>query len=216
MNLLWIGVGSLGLLVSWLLRATMADLLREEARTRVVSIPFAILRLAMARVPHAMRDDLAAEWNAELHYILRGSEGLPITRLIRGIRYAVGLLRAARAVAAGLTGRRRRFGRREGVPMPVTIGDVWEAIENCGFRPEKYQAGMGHAYLEGPDGRWVELPNKSFMDWGLASEELLAILAAWGVQPVASGNYALPARVRPGFGGHTCGVQFHPRSRDGG
>jgi hypothetical protein len=44
------------------------------------------------RVPRDLRDDLAEEWQAELEFVLTGAEGMPLTRLVRGIRYTAGLL----------------------------------------------------------------------------------------------------------------------------
>ncbi len=205
---IWIGIACLTLAFRWLLVA-LADLMSEEARTRLARIPFAIVRLARARLPRDLRDDLAQEWDAELMFVLTGTEGMPITRLLRGTRFALGLLRAAPAVADGLTGRTRRFGRRRRAHMPVAVGDVWEAIDNSCFRPVRYTAAMGTAYLEGSDGRLIRLPNQSFLDWGLASEELLTILASWGVRPVASGRYPMPANVVPGLGRRTWGGPFN-------
>jgi Sigma-70 region 2 len=54
-------------------------------------------------VPPDVREDLAQEWTAELHEILRGAEALPITRLYRGIRYAFGLLWAAPSIGGDLS-----------------------------------------------------------------------------------------------------------------
>jgi hypothetical protein len=41
--------------------------------------------------------------------------------------------------------------------------------------------------------------NRGFMDWGTASDELLAVLRTWGVQPYASGKYPVRPDVSPGF-----------------
>lgn len=43
------------------------------------------------------------------------------------------------------------------------------------------------------------------LDWGDASDDLLAILASWGVQPVASGEYPAPAQVSPEYAKRTWG-----------
>lgn len=74
---------------------------------------------------------------------------------------------------------------------PITLGDVWDALAAAGFRP--YAAGMGHAYLQLPDGRSLSIPNRRFYDHGIASDELLAVIASWGVHPVASGKYPTPS-----------------------
>jgi len=77
----------------------------------------------------------------------------------------------------------------------ITIGDVWDAIDASGFQPANAQAASGTAYLEGADGQMIRLPNQSFMDWGIASDDLLAILNTWGVHPVVSRKYPVPDRV---------------------
>jgi hypothetical protein len=96
-----------------LARLILTDMLKEEARTRLGRLPYVLIRLARARVPQELRDDLAAEWEAELAFLLTGTEGLPVTRLARGIRYSAGLLWSARAISDGLTlgtsGRERRI-----------------------------------------------------------------------------------------------------------
>jgi hypothetical protein len=73
----------------------------------------------------------------------------------------------------------------------VTLGDVWDALDAAGLRASA--AGMGHAYLDLPDGRLLSIPNKSFFDHGIASSDLLAVLATLGVRPTASGNYPTPS-----------------------
>lgn len=67
----------------------------EEARTRIERIPYLITRLAAWLAPHEMRDDLLDEWGAELAYIARAASGLPVTRLVKSLYFAVGLPVAA-------------------------------------------------------------------------------------------------------------------------
>lgn len=96
-----------------LARLILTDMLEEEARTRLGRLPYVLIRLARARVSQELRYALAAEWEAELAFLLTGTEGLPVTRLARGIRYSAGLLWSARAISDGLTlgtsGRERRI-----------------------------------------------------------------------------------------------------------
>jgi hypothetical protein len=75
----------------------------EEIVTRIGGIPSALIRLAASRLPRQARDDLADEWRAELDFILRDTDGLPITRLLRGMRYAIGLLRVSPGTACELS-----------------------------------------------------------------------------------------------------------------
>jgi hypothetical protein len=96
-----------------LLIAVLLDLVKGELRERIERMPYALLRLARLLVPIDLRESLHdEEWLPELQHILDASEGLPLTRLLRGIRYALGLIRGARAVARELAGVRRS-------PMPA-------------------------------------------------------------------------------------------------
>jgi hypothetical protein len=63
--------------------AILGDLVSEEIRGRLDRLPYALIRLAVRRVLPGVREDLAEEWTAELHEILRGAEALPVTRLYR-------------------------------------------------------------------------------------------------------------------------------------
>jgi hypothetical protein len=87
-----------------LIGTVLGELASQEIRTRLDRIPQALIRLAARRVPADLRADRAEEWLADLHEILRGAEALPITRIITGTRYALGLLRASSAIARDLHG----------------------------------------------------------------------------------------------------------------
>ncbi|HTJ72797.1 MAG TPA: PIN-like domain-containing protein [Actinospica sp.] len=85
---------------------------------------------------------------------------------------------------------------------PVRIGDVWEALgdiwnnENpSGFRPKSAQAALGTVYIHGPNDIKARIPNIGFLDWGIASDDLLVALRSWDVYPVASGDYPVPPDV---------------------
>ena len=91
------------LAVAMLLGAVKA-MCQEEIETRIGRVPNALIRLAAARLPRLAREDVADEWRAELDHILRATDGLPITRLLRGMRYAIGLLRVPPGTARELSG----------------------------------------------------------------------------------------------------------------
>lgn len=83
------------------------DAVKEEARTRLERLPFAILHLAARRLPVESREYvLHGEWQPELHYIIAESNGLPLTRLARGICFSLGLLRGAKQIGTDLEGAR--------------------------------------------------------------------------------------------------------------
>jgi hypothetical protein len=86
----------------------------------------------------------------------------------------------------------------------ITIGDVWDALDVRGLRADA--AASGHAYFQLRGDRHLDMPNRGFMDWGTASDELLAVLRTWGVQPRASGKYPMRPEVRPDFAKQPAGL----------
>jgi hypothetical protein len=89
------------------------------------------------------------------------------------------------------------------LPAPITLGDVWDAIKAKLDAPGGFRAvasGMGRTYLLAPDGRTLSLAKPGDHDWRPVSNDLLGLLAEWGVKPVASGRYRIPAPQHPGPG----------------
>ena len=84
----------------------IGDLASEEIRGRLDRLPNALIRLASHRIPGNVRDDLADEWAAEMHAILHGADALPVTRLVRGIRFGLGLLRTSADIGRQLNSRK--------------------------------------------------------------------------------------------------------------
>jgi hypothetical protein len=78
-------------------------------------------------------------------------------------------------------------GEAEPNSQRITIGDVWDAFEARGLHPDSF--GLGHAFFGLRNDRHLDMPNRGLMDWGTASDDLLAVLRTWGIQPVASGKY---------------------------
>jgi hypothetical protein len=79
----------------------------------------------------------------------------------------------------------------------VTIGDCWDAIDTASIQPNG--VGQGSAFFTLSDGTYLKMPDRSFVDAGKASNETLTALASLGVHPTASGRYAVPNGVGPGF-----------------
>jgi hypothetical protein len=91
---------TLGLLSGFLL-AALGDLVSEEIRGWLDLAPRAVLRLAAAQLRPEMREITYREnWLPDLIYVLRGAESRPITRLIRGMSFALGLLISAHKIAS--------------------------------------------------------------------------------------------------------------------
>lgn len=81
----------------------LSDLVSEEIRGWLDLAPQGILRLAAAQLDAVQYENIyKGEWLPELQYILKGAESRPITRLIRGVNYALGLLISARRIARQL------------------------------------------------------------------------------------------------------------------
>lgn len=89
-------IGGLGM-------TAVGDLVSEEVRDRLDHLPHAILRVAARRLDPAVRVTVYEdEWLPELTYILKGDEARPVTRLIHGTRYAVGILMSAHRISRHL------------------------------------------------------------------------------------------------------------------
>jgi hypothetical protein len=103
MSSIWVAAVVIVGMAIGIVKAAIGEMVQEEVSTRLGRIPFALIRLACIQVPPELRDDLAAEWNAELEFLLTGTDGMPLTRLVRGIRYSAALLFSAHAITDGLT-----------------------------------------------------------------------------------------------------------------
>jgi hypothetical protein len=100
----------------------LGDLLSEEVRDRLDHLPHAILRLADSRLNSGQRIAFYEdEWLPELTYILKGAEARPITCLITGSRYALGILISA-----------SRIGRYLRRTHPVICGTAESGKEQTG------------------------------------------------------------------------------------
>lgn len=94
-----------------LVKTVFGPTAQKEMATRLRRFPFVLIRMAGARLPRDCREDLTAEWRAELDHVLQDTDGMPLTRLLRGIRYSAGLLMSAPAVADGIKGESARLTR---------------------------------------------------------------------------------------------------------
>lgn len=95
---------ALAMLAGSVFVGAVASMFSEEAATRLGALPRVIIRCAGLWLPPAIRADRVDEWLAEHTFIERQTVGLPVTRMIRGLRYAVSVVRGvplvARAVGA--------------------------------------------------------------------------------------------------------------------
>ena len=94
-GILWAALGVLG----GLGMTAIGDMVSEEVRDRLDHLPHAILRLAGRRLDPALRVTVYEDqWLPDLTYILKGDEARPVTRLIKGTWFAVGILASARRI----------------------------------------------------------------------------------------------------------------------
>jgi hypothetical protein len=120
-GILW---AALGLLVGLGMTA-LGDMASEEIRDRLDHLPHAILRLAARRLTVRERSTFyEAEWLPELTYILKGAEARPITRLITGTWYALGIL----ATAGQVTRQVRRTSNSQSLHTRIREDIFAEAI----------------------------------------------------------------------------------------
>jgi hypothetical protein len=90
-------------IIGGLVVAAVGDMASEEIRDRLDHLPQAVLRLAARELDPGQRVTVYQdEWLAELTYILKGAEARPITRLITGTWYALGILARVRRIAPHL------------------------------------------------------------------------------------------------------------------
>jgi DNA-binding transcriptional MerR regulator len=139
MRLGWVVLLSLAFCV--LLRGAATEMWQEELRTRLGRLPYALIRLAISQLPRQERDGYADEWRAELAFVLRDTQGLPVTRLFRGIGFAAGLLRVSRSIA------------RELLPcdeqQALVFGEELAAVpENVGYRGPTACTAAGITYRQ--------------------------------------------------------------------
>lgn len=103
----------------------VGDIVSEEVRDRLDHIPHAILKLAAGRLDPRQRSSVYDdEWLPELYYILRGAEARPITRLVTGTHYALGILITTHKIARHLhrsVADEHALG--EGITFPLARGE---------------------------------------------------------------------------------------------
>jgi len=73
MRCVWIAAPAIGAVAIAVAKVVIGDMVQEKARTCLHRIPFALIRMAMTQVPRELRDDLAAEYTAELAFVLSGT-----------------------------------------------------------------------------------------------------------------------------------------------
>ena len=108
----WILLSGLICLLIWLLRNATGEMLKVEMQTRLCRIPNVLIRVAALLLPAHNRRDQSNEWLGELAFIVNETEGLPVTRLLRGIRFSGSLLWTARSMARALEGDQEPKGYR--------------------------------------------------------------------------------------------------------
>jgi hypothetical protein len=125
-----------GLFLGSLIWAALADMFKDEIRTRLGRLPYLLIRVAALRIPRTDRSDLTGEWDAELDLILHGTDGLPISRLVRGVwfsadlllRGAPGVAREIKAAMQDAAGEVASLGRARGFQTGRDMGVAVEVL----------------------------------------------------------------------------------------
>jgi hypothetical protein len=128
-------LSSMLVFIAGIVGAVVGDMVSDEIRQRLDRLPLSLIQLACRRLPEPIRSDRAAEWSAELVAILaeRGSTKLPISRLVVGIRFALGLFAATPAIRRSAASAQRpvdrqRFGVVAVIAVALTIPLLAAAI----------------------------------------------------------------------------------------
>lgn len=99
----WTSVWALALFAVGLFVAAVSGMVQIEIRTRLGRVPYALIRLAVLRVPQDLRAELGDEWRSELAAILKAAEDVPVTALVNGVWFALGLLFRGRSLPEQVT-----------------------------------------------------------------------------------------------------------------
>jgi hypothetical protein len=75
------------------------------------------------------------------------------------------------------------------------VGDVWDALEAAGFQVTS--VATGRRLLTGPADQTIFLHGPELVGGLVAAASLLALLASWGLTPVASGRFFPPPGADP-------------------
>ena len=152
----------------------IGDLLVKEAQGRLDGIPRLILRIARCRLPVEKRAWYDESWLPELIHIQAEHQDRPITRLVLGIRFASGLMLAARRTArAASTEDDRRSRRMRGLEL--------------GYRCLSYFMVFDAAWAFGRATVEIQLGN-ALLGWAMGT----AALALSITGPIAVRRYSAP------------------------
>jgi hypothetical protein len=157
---LWAALGILAVVFMTAFRGMASD----ELRDRLDHLPHTILRLAARRLSPAQRTSIYYdEWVPELTYILKGAGARPITRLITGTRYALGILVNAPRIARHLHRELEKApsdSRRPLAEGSTSEGLAWQLTQ--AEQPQLWEARRMRDYTHVEDGTgrpycWIDL-----------------------------------------------------------
>lgn len=96
----------------------LLDLASKEIQSRLSDLPLLILRVARWRLPRDLRESVHDDWRVpDLQERLQREDDRPITRLLKGLHFAVSLV-----IKAGCTAR--------AAGAPSTAARMWKAMES--------------------------------------------------------------------------------------
>jgi hypothetical protein len=171
------------LTIAWLVGQ---QILVAEIRGWMMVLSHHLVEWSVRRLPEFHRLRYQEEWLAELAALR--------DRPISALGYSLWVLSRAQRTGNELLAGVSDFSSLSPVATiptpPITVGDVWDALDAVGIHPEG--CGLGSAYFRVDDDHLLKFPNRGFFDHGVASPELVAVFASWGASPTASDNYPMP------------------------
>ncbi|MEV0399430.1 hypothetical protein [Actinoallomurus sp. NPDC050550] len=201
----------------------LSNLVGEELRTRLDLIPVALIRLAARHLPSdrcdncredigpckeclanpsderslSVRADRTSEWIAELNHIKDKTEGLPLTRFLRGLAYAAHLFLNVGDLSSAITGVHRRTlvlaASRRALAVAANLIAGWLCFTSPTFRF------VGQIFTLS-DPMWSAARGLAW--WGTWLDELVLVSAAFATVCLGIGAFlhaagqCAPERVR--------------------
>ncbi|MFI6536675.1 hypothetical protein ACIBHY_29785 [Nonomuraea sp. NPDC050547] len=141
----------LGVLVT-VVCTTCSDLIKQEAATRLERLPLWLLHRAAQDLPEEIREQvLNEEWIPDLLHMTRDTEGLPITRVVRGVRHATNLMGSPAAAIGKMVKPHRRqtstLGQDTDEPESFLVSRIQDYVRDREFLVCEWKRSVGAVIL---------------------------------------------------------------------
>ena len=128
----------------------VSGMLSQEVQARLARLPVALLRMARMLVPGEQRDERYREWVAEVSYIAKETDGLPVTRLLKGLKYAAGAITGEITIrrSARLAASRLEAGLDRQIRLHEAEPDRQALLEKAALEEQIRILGPDHVVME--------------------------------------------------------------------